>query len=279
MLGMYQSAADEFSKIPGYADSGSWKYYCLGMADIETANDSERAGYISDAISRIESASRYFDLLAGIGFENSEALKQYCSARNYQLKGLTQTALDIYASLLGVLDSGERYWSIVEGTPMATQAPIQSHPPLFTPIAAHANRKTAIYFGPGDNYLTQEITSINADTKLSICAREGSYYLVEIKISSGKLRAWAPTIRITRDEDKTEVKIGEKPQNAKVINDAEALLGPGQDYLRSGYTLKKGTAVVAYESEGLYTMIQYKDTKRGKLVRLWLLTGNLSVSK
>ena len=276
-LGMYKNALEQFSSISGYADSGSWRFYCQGMIEIQNADDFEGIGYISDAVSCVDTALRYFEMLANISFEDSESLKKYCTARRYELKGLSQTALDLYAGLLGVLDSGDRYWNIVGGKALPTQAPISTVPPVLTPIPAHVTRKASTYFGPGDSYLEQTLVSVSADKTVGVCGREGSYYLIEMTSSTGKLRAWAPTIRIQRDADGAIAEVAASSKKATVTQAAEALYGPGKDYISSGVTLAEGQAVTAFESEGFYTMIEYADKSSGKALRLWFPTAQLYI--
>ena len=275
--GDYQKAADEFSRIPGYADSKKWNYYCLGKIDIENATEYENAGYISDAENMIINAARYFELLAKVGFEDSGAIKKYCSARRYELKCMDQPALDAFAELLGVLDSDDRYWRIINGPPLPTQAPINTLPAMLALIPAQVSRKAPTYYGPGDRFLEQTGISVNAGIPVSICGREGSYYLIEMTTDAGKLRTWVPTIRIKRDDKQTEAQIGKNQKNAKIPKTSEALLGPGRDYISSGITLNEGISVTALEAEGLYTMIEYKDGLSGKSLRMWFPTSQLYI--
>ncbi len=278
LLGKYQNAADEFKKISGYADSSSWRYYCLGLADIETANEMEKAGYLNEAVGRIDNAADYFDPLAVIGFENSDALKKYCSARKYQAKGLTQTALDLYASLFGVLDSADRYWELTHPNPtnlIPTQAPVEIIRPRLARIPAHVEKSIYTYLGPGSNYITQNFAAVNASSKLWVCAREGDYNLIEVETSSGTFRAWAPWLRIKPDSGIKEPMIGGTRRETQVSQDTEAMTGPGEHYMKSGFIIKKGTKVIAYEDEERYTMIQCNDPLTDRLVRVWIPSDSL----
>ena len=124
--------------------------------------------------------------------------------------------------------------------------------------------------------MKQDIVSINAESNISICGREKNFYLIETTKEDGKVRLWAPTVRILRDENKAEPQIGENSRRATVLNESEALMGPGEDYIKSGTKIQKGEKVIAFESEGLYTMIEYNDKQSLKPVRLWYLSEYLS---
>nr|MBQ4453926.1 hypothetical protein [Clostridia bacterium] len=275
-LGMYDNALNQFEQIKNYSDSNSWANYCRGMIAINDANLQESTGYIDKAIESIEKAYRYFVLLSGSKFQDSENLSRYCTARRFQLKGLLQSALDEYAELMGSLDSDERYFNIIGGIPLPTQAPECKLSPSLPSIAAHSVQKIETYLGPGSVYLKQVIVSINVDSKIYICGREQNYFLIETIIDNGKIRLWAPTVRILRDENKSEPQIGEKSRKATVLKESEALMGPGEDYIKSGIIIKKGEKVISFESEGLYTMIEYNDKQSLKPVRLWYLSEYLS---
>ena len=276
-LGKYENALIQFEQIKNYSDSNSWANYCHGMVLIEDANSQESSGYKYLAYKSLEKAYHYFVLLSESKFQDSENLSRYCTARQFQLKGLPQPALDEYANLMGTLDSDERYFNIIEGIPLPTQAPDCILLPSFFPsIAAHPVQKIDTYYGPGTEYIKQDIVLINADSIIYICGREKNYFLLETQIEDGKIRLWAPTIRILRDEDKSEPQIGEKSRQATVLNEAEALMGPGEDYLKSGMIIKKGEKIIAFDSEGPYTMIEYNDKQSLKPVRLWYLTEYLS---
>lgn len=275
--GDYQKAADEFSQIAGYSDSGSWKYYCLGMAEIDNANGYEKSGHLNQADECIVRALRYFEALANSEFENSAKLKEYCSARRYQLKGLKQSALDLYAGLLSVLDSGDRYWAIINDNPLPTQAPVHDVPPVLPLIPAHASRRTPTYLGPGDQYAEQTYVSVGAEMAVGICGREDGYYLIEIETAAGRLRAWAPTIRIRRDADQMETQLSGNTKSARLSAATEPRLGPGEEYISSGMSLKEGTPVTVFGSEGLYTMIEYKGSAAEKPVRVWVPTSQLYI--
>ena len=241
MLGMYDNALNQFEQIKNYSDSNNWANYCRGMISIEDANRQESNGYINLAIKSIEKAYQYFKLLSGSKFQDSENLSRYCTARLYQLKGLPQPALDEFANLMGTLDSDERCFNIIGGIPLPTQAPDCIPLPAFFPtIAAHSVQKIETYWGPGTDYLKQDIVSINAESNISICGREKNFYLIETTKEDGKVRLWAPTVRILRDENKAEPQIGENSRRATVLNESEALMGPGEDYIKSGTKIQKG---------------------------------------
>jgi len=275
-MGMYKNALEQFTAVGAYKDSVSWQFYCQGMIGIENANSFEQLGYLSDATAQVEAAGKYFEILSNSAFRDSERIKRYLSARRYELKGLTQSALDIYAGLLDVLDSGERYLRLLKGTPLPTQAPVVTLPERLTAYPAHIVRKAVSYFGPGDRYAEQTAVALRSDMAVSILGREDSYYLVEFDSPAGKLRAWVPTIRVRRDGTGTEPEVGGKGKSARVINAAEGLRGPGNEYAKSGVTLTAGQMVTAFEAEGLYTMIEAADAA-GRRMRLWLPTDQLSV--
>ena len=276
-LGMYENALNQFEQINNYSDSNSWANYCRGMIIIEDANRQESNGCIDLATKSIEKAYQYFILLSGSKFQDSENLSKYCTARQFQLKGLLQPALDEYANLMGTLDSDERYFNIIGGIPLPTQAPdCVTLPAFFPTISAHSVQKIETYLGPGTDYLMQDIVTINEDSKIYICGREKNYFLIETTKEDGKIRLWAPTVRILRDENISEPHIGENSRKATVLEESEALMGPGEDYLKSGIFIKKGERVIAFESEGLYTMIEYNDKQSLKPIRLWYLSEYLS---
>ncbi len=274
-LGMYQNALEQFERIPGYADAGSWRFYCEAMIALSQADDFEAYGYLSDAEACVDQALRYFEILANAGFRDSERLKIYCNARRYELKGLTQSALDLYAGLLDVRDSGDRYLNTLSGKALPTQAPVVEVVLAPSPVPAHITRRVTTYFGPGDSYREQALMPVGAGLAVGVCGRENGYCMIEITASNGKLRAWVPSIRVKRDEDRTEPEVGASPRKARVARATKALYGPGEGYIASPVTLAAGESVTAYEAEGDYTMIEYTDKKIRQPMRLWVPSSEL----
>lgn len=117
---------------------------------------------------------------------------------------------------------------------------------------------------------------INAESPICICGQEKGYYLLETTDKSDKIRFWGPALRFMRDEYQEIPQIAQKSRTAYILADAEARMGPGDDYLKAGISLKKGEKVTAFESEGFYTMIECKDARTSKPVRLWFLSEYLS---
>lgn len=271
----YTKALDEFLKIPDYKDSASWNYYCKGMIEIESANQLETDGYIDEAKPHIEKAAQYFLLLSQTEFEDSKKLSLYCSARQYELQRLHQKALDIYSTLLGVLDSDARYLRISNKEYLPTQAPKAIQPEMLDAIPAVFTKKIQTYWGPGSNYSKQDVLPINAEMEIYICGRENNYFLVEAKWENAKVRFWAPTLRINRSIDKQEQQVGVNPQYMYLTTDAVSYWGPGKDYLETGIIIDKGCRVTAYEAEGEYTMIEYSSVDNKSLMRMWVQTSFL----
>lgn len=272
--GNYAEGLRLFEQAQNYSDSNSWANYCRGMLAIEAANEYEKTGYRNKAYASIESASHYFSLLPAALFPDRENLIRYCNARLNQLKGLLQPALDEYAEIDGTLDSYERSLNIY--VPLPTQVPEKELPAYLPSIPANAAKKISTYLGPGSEYAEQHLIKINGDSEISICGREKDYFLMETKTENGKLRFWATTVWIMRSTNKQEPQIGAKSRKAIVLRDTKALMGPGEDYIASGITVKKGEKVLSFHSEGLYTMIEYHDEQTSKPIRLWVLSEDLS---
>ena len=275
-LGLYEKALEQFEQIKGFSDSNSWANYCRGMVAIQTADTLEGSGHIKEAGIALEKASQYFSLLSALQFNDSEQLYKYCNARRFQLGGLKQPALDEFKNLSGVLDSDERFFAILNNIPLPTQAPIEEIASPLPQIACHAAKRVDVFWGPGNEYLKNNKIQINAESSLCICGQEKSYYLLETTGKDGKIRIWGPTVRIVRDVDQEVPQIGKKSRSVYVLADAEARMGPGEDYIRSGIQLKKGEKVTAFEDEGRYTMIEYKDMNVSKPIRVWFPTEYLS---
>ena len=277
VLNKYEEALQQFQQISDYRDSISWKYYCEGMISIEMANEKESGGCLSETKKLIENAYQRFRILSANQFEESEKLEIYCTARLYELKGLYQSALDLYATLIGIADSDERYFRIINGIPLPTQAPnYDSTVPFLPLIPAHVNKTTETFMGPGSNYQSQKLVSLTTGTSCSIVAREGYYYLVELTTEYGKIRCWTYTLRIERDENKQEPEIGKNKRNGYMLESKKGLYGPSVDYVESETIIPAGTKIIIYESEGLYTMVEFQPIGENALMRLWVPTESIS---
>ena len=272
--GDYAEALRLFEKASHYSDSDSWADYCRGMLAIESADAYEKAGYRNKAQESIRHASDFFSRLPVSQFPDSERLKRYCNARQNQLKGLLQPALDEYAEIEGILDSSERKKNIY--VPLPTQVPENVLPAFLPLIPAKAVKGISTYLGPGNKYSEHNLISINQDLDISICGREQDFFLIETISEKGKIRVWAPTVRIVRIEDKQEPQIGSKSRKAFILRDTKAFMGPGEDYIESEIVIKKGEKVLAFDAEGEYTMIEYSGSQTIKPVRLWIFSEDLS---
>lgn len=275
-IGDYESALTCFERISGYADSASWKYWCQGMLEIEAADSLEEEGYLDQARAHIETATRFFTLLAGTAFEQSARYLQYCKARVFELKSLRQAALELYVNLFDILDSDVRYLRLISGISLPTQAPYFTLQPVLTGFPAHALRKTEVYQGPGREYARQTLININADMPLAVIASDGDFYLIETTEASEKIRCWIPKLRVLRD---SQEELPQSPQKGKaccLIKQAETLYGPDETYKKTGGFIKAGARVTAFLEEGEYTMIEYLPADKTEFVRVWVLTESLS---
>ena len=272
--GEYAEALYLLEQAKNFSDSNKWADYCRGMIAIETANEYEKVGYRDKAISSLKDAVYRFSILPVSQFPDSEKLIRYCNARCNQLNGLFQPALDEYAELVGILDSYERMKNLY--IPLPTQVPKNVLPAFLPLIPAKAVKKINTYLGPGNNYSEQNYIEINQDSDISICGREQDYFLIEIITENGKLRLWAPTLRIVRTEDKPEPQIGSKSRKALILRDTKTFMGPGIDYIESEIMIKKGEKVLAYDTEGEFTMIEYSGNQTIKSIRLWVFSEDLS---
>lgn len=281
-FGLYEDALDQFEQIT-YKDSSSWQDYCKAMISISRANSFEHDGYISNAIDEIKNAKKQLNPLANISFENSEELYEYCTVRSDELSGLIQQAIDGYSRVYDVLDSAERYHRLINGALLPTQAPDPNpESPVLTPYLFRANRNLIPYAGPGASYGEIEGISITVDTDVWVCAIErgksGTYYMSETDTERGKIRFWAVDFRldpVDMDMKYNLPEIGPNPRNAVVLEDAEALFGPGDSYCNAGLIIPKGTKATAFDEEGAYTMIEYVQSRDDSLMRVWIRTNSL----
>ena len=271
----YETALDLFTQLGSYKDSPNWKMYCMGKVAINNANELEMKGYISEAKEKIVQAVSYFEFLSPIDFNgNSKKLYIYCTARldEYGSQEISQAALDKFATLIGTEDSMERYIRLSQGIPLPTQAPYSIALPH---IAAHASQSVDTYWGPGKRFLRQEIIQVNQYTELSICGKEGDYYLIEAETGKGKIRCWALARKIQKDSSDRESRIGTNGWRSTLNQTTSAYYGPGEQYLKTGFYVRQGTMVTAYDSEGKYTMIECDAPNSDSSVRIWVSTDCL----
>ncbi len=272
-LGMLQEALSEFQRIPSYADSLHWSYYCSARLALQEADTLEASGYLVRAEEKINEASRVFAPLAASQFEDTEKLVTYCSARLYQLRGLRQYALDLFQQLFGVLDSDRRYFDLINGVALPTQAPDDVLSPVLTSYPAQAAGKIKAYAGPGSGYTTVPGIRLQEGTALRVCAKDGAYYLNEAETKKGLVRFWTVDYKITPESALPELPVlSPYGEEGFVMKDAAALLGPGEGYRDAELVLKRGTKVTAFLQEDLYTMIEYQAEGAKKKTRVWVLT-------
>ena len=283
-FGAYQDALSCFEEIPRYDDSTYWQAYCKAMICISRANDLEHGGYIAEAKEEIANAKQCLGPLLNAAFEDSEKLYEYCIVRNNELCGLIQQAIDGYSNVYGILDSADRYQRLLQGVPLPTQAPNQaSLPPMLAAYPYHANRALIPTAGPGSAYAEIDGLSIEADSEVWVCAVEdapnGAYYMAEADTEQGKVRFWAVCFRLNPADDGVAYslpEIGVNRQNLFLLEDAEALFGPGEGYRNSGLTVPAGTKVTTLGEEDAYTMIEYTPSREAGPMRVWVQTGKLS---
>lgn len=91
----YKKAADYFCLAGNYEDALQWRCFCLAISLV--VNDDN-----------VEDASWIFSMLSQQGFEEAEQWLSYCTARDYEKKGLKPKATDLYKTVF-VHDSSERY--------------------------------------------------------------------------------------------------------------------------------------------------------------------------
>ncbi len=276
LLGKYSEAADQFSRIVGYPDSENWVLYCKAHEEFKTADDYEGRGYLSSARECISRAGDCLTLLAGQEFEDAEKLKAYCTARSLELDGSTQAALEKYSGLSGVLDSSDRFLRLSEGRTLPTQAPEEKPLSFLSPVPASARKNTATYYGPGSSFVPQElIPDITALPAIAVCAEEDGFYMLEADTEGGKLRFWAPSLRIKPERIDTIHKIIGSPGFVTVFRDTEAFFGPGDGYVPAPCFVSAGTRVKAVEEEAEYTHVELTPAGSDKPVRVWIPTDAL----
>ena len=270
----YNNALTQFQQIDNYQDSASWRYYCEGMKAIITANEKQNQAYLSDARKEIEKAAGIFQMLSLAKFEDTEKLAVYCKACQYELQGLYQSAIDLYVGLFGTLDSDIRYFKLIGGYVLPTQAPTEKPlPPIIPSIPAHTDRTLETFLGPGSGYMKQDVVSLNAESTVAICAREGDYYLIEITTGEGKIRCWAFSLRVQRYGDVLEPELGKTKRTGYVMKTETGLYGPGDGYRASDIMIPSGTRVTVFNNEGMYTMVEF--VTNNQPARMWVPTESI----
>lgn len=275
LFGDYESALELFGQLGSYADSATWKMYCMGMITIQKANELEQQGFIREAKEEITQAVSIFEFLSPVDFNNnSKNLFIYCNARldEYGSQGISQSALDKYATLVGTEDSMDRYLRLIQGIPLPTQAPYSV---TLGSVAAHTEASIDTFLGPGKRYLSQEMIQVNENTRLSICGKEGDYYLIEADTGRGKIRCWALARKIQPDSSANIPRIGTNGWKSTLSQPAQAYYGPGEQYIKADFSISQGTMVTAYDPEGEYTMIECPFQNLGKDGRVWVKTDYL----
>ena len=272
-FGRYREAMEAFQQLDGYKDSASWKKYAEGFVEINEADDTEEAGYLTEAETHIRAAQNIFQRLSKQTFEDSSNMEKYCKAREFQINGLLQNALDLYSQISTTMDSWERYDDIINGKAIPTQAPVFLIPDRYFNISAHAVKKLNTYMGPGSKYLQQDLISIKSGLKFSICAKEEDYYMIEVEVGEDRIRCWGPQLYIHCDE-KTDIPEIERSRKGFMIETVEGIYGPGKEYLKTGIMVAQGTQVIAYSDEGRYTMVELTHPASGQPVRTWIPTDS-----
>ncbi|MBR4234896.1 MAG: hypothetical protein IKR85_02400 [Clostridia bacterium] len=280
-LGMYSEALELFKELGSFSDARSHRYYCSGMTNIESANELESTGYLSDALSYIENAERDFDRLAKIEFADSDLMLLYCQARAYELKGMYQTAIDLYYEYLsGVSDSDDRLDMLLDhSAPRPTQVPVEKLPERLYPIRAKATQVLDVYFGPGRDYteLKHRTMTVSEENEIYILGICGEFYLIEFETDEGLMRVWTSTLRVTRtDESREPVKVHVAADNGYINQDTQALYGPGDEYAVSDITLPAASRVKVYEKEGKYAMVEVEGRDGKSAVCVWVPVSSLN---
>ena len=270
-FGLYDEAAAKFEACGSYSDASSWKYYCMGMSLLVTATELENQGNREKALENIEQAEDYFDLLNGMSFADSAQIAVYCDGRRNELKNLNQTALDIYATVTGVLDAGERFLRLSKGIYLPPEVVQYTLPEKLPDTGGYIQRTMTTYSGPGSGYKSEGSVPVNAAVR--ICGKEDDYYLIEYE----NARMWINKVRVIDIEDGKRITdlSGQKGRKVTVMKDSKLQKGPGTEYKATDLTVKKGQKVMAYLSEDAYTMIEYQ-LSDGKQIRAWILTENLT---
>lgn len=91
----YKKAADYFCLAGNYEDARQWRCFCLAISLVLNDDNTEDAGMI-------------FKLLEQLNFTEAAPWATYCTARNYEKKGISNKALPLYQTIF-IHDSSERY--------------------------------------------------------------------------------------------------------------------------------------------------------------------------
>lgn len=274
-LAFYSDARELFAALGSYKDSALWYCYCDAMVKLDEADEKESQGYLSDAKALVTQAKESLILLDASVFEDAAGLISYCTAREYQLRGLLQNAENMFSTVLGVRDARTRFMNIRNRVSLPTQAPVQTIPEALVPVRAAATRQVDIYAGPGKDYKKIKDFTVNAESEIWICActdsrKETGWYLMETSLPDGKVRFWANRNgHVYAKEQSTLAEVMKNAKTAWVSKAAAAKYGPGEEYADCGVTVEANTTVTRYDSEGLYTMIEITD-EAGKKACVWI---------
>ena len=276
MLGDYEEAQTFFAQAGNYADAAAWQYYCDGMVHIAEADRWESQGQLHWAEESIQEAKQSFLLLKGMEFQDSAQLYSYCQARLYELRGLLQKAEDLFSTLLGTLDSGDRYLHIVQGVSLPTQAPEKEEVPCLESVPAHAGKHIVAYRGPGTAYAVENTVYIDSRSVFSVCGKAKNWYLAEMTQTRGRrIRFWLPSVSVVRDRDSGVKELDMYGRKAHLVKEQKAFAGPGSEYV-TAMRLPSGTELVVFIAEGQYTMAECVDPSTGEKRVVWVETDSVS---
>ncbi len=269
-VGNYADAYAYFAGAGTYEDSQLKMLYCQGMMAIEAANELESKG--TKPREELAAAKSCFSNLSSVQYEGAENLYKYCWARECEINGNTQKAIDLFAELAGVFDSTERYRRLDRGEKLVLAEPAEKPPEKVTTVPGRALRSVDVYTGPGNQYQKIKDLKINAESEFVVCAEESGYYLIEMKIDKQMIRGWVQKERVIKDDSVTI--FGKTRRDTRLTKDVKLYYGPGNEYAQWDISLKKGTKITAYDAEDVYTMIEF--TYDGVKYRAWVKTENLN---
>ncbi|SNT94205.1 hypothetical protein SAMN06297421_104177 [Aristaeella hokkaidonensis] len=270
----YADAVEAFRQTGNYEQSKTLLTYCQGMLLIQEANELEGKGYLYEMLGSLKNAESYFQLLSGIEYGESQKLLYYVQARQFEAKGLTQKAIDLYAELMGICDSDDRYLRLINGIviqPVTTPSVIYNK---LTHIAAQVYQETHTYDGPGSSYSKND-TIIFPDMFISIVGQSGEWYLVETTHDQYLIRLWVPKIRVLRKEP-TEPYVFNSCVNGIIKNSTDIYYGPGQEYLITEKVLEPGTPVTVIGEDGMYSLIEFVNETNQLPMCGWVTSVNLT---
>lgn len=299
--GNYEKALNEFNHLTEpYGFSEDWKSYCEGILALRQATALESQGCIRKAKEAVQQAVGHFEDLSASAFSQYinqmirssgsfgeyggslhmiEDLLTYCRARNNELMGGNQMALDLYSKLPSVEDSRERSLRLRRGEFLdLTEC---RDVIVLSSISAHADGQIVTRLGPGPDYRNQEIVQVDERTDIRIRGMHNEYYLIEIPAGNGQLlRCWALVRKIqTNASTRDLVDVGMKANERRmtVRTETATYWGPNStEYLETGYTIGRGTVVTAFEPEDAYTMIEFVPADSLKKVRVWIQSDALT---